>query len=290
MVDYLKMFKLRLIRKYTSQNTIESYERDAREFLTYFKNNIKQLTDIDMKLYKQFLKSKNLKIRSINRKLVVLNQFIKFINAECSGNIAIVIEQEKVQKVEYLETAVITENEFYRILDKAEKAGDIRAVTIMYTLYLTGMRVSEMLQLKREDVNNDEFIVKGKGSKYRTVFIPAGLRDIWNQYLNVRVQKTDYLFTGRRGAITRGTVCKIMKKYTGIARVRLDKGHPHALRHLYGYMAIEDGWSIDRVATQMGHASINTTKIYTVAPKSQMKKEINEMARNRIRKGNTKSY
>lgn len=127
---------------------------------------------------------------------------------------------------------------------------------------------------------------KEKGLNYRTVIIPDALRELWKEYLKVRKQKSDYLFTGNKGAITRGTVFKIIKKYTGIARIRLDKGHPHALRHLYGYMAIEDGWSIDRLAAQMGHANINTTKIYTIPAKAEMKKEINKMAQNRIRRSN----
>lgn len=289
-MDYLKIFKLSLIKRYASQNTIGSYVSDVREFLTYFKSDIKELTNDDIKLYKQFLKDRNLKIKSINRKLVSLNQFIKFINTEYSGDIAVVIEQEKIQKIEYLETSVLTEDEFYRILNKAKNDGDERAVTIMYSLMLTGMRISELLQLKLSDINNDEFIVKGKGAKYRTVFIPDGLRNIWKEYLDTRIPKTNYLFTGTRGAITRGTAYKIIRKYTGLARIKLDKGHPHALRHLYGYMSIEEGWSIDRVAAQMGHSNINTTKIYTMPAKSQMKKEINEMARKRIRKGTFKSY
>ena len=96
-MDYLKMFKLSLIGKYTSQNTIGSYVSDVNEFLTYFKQDIKELTNDDVRLYKQFLKDRNLKIKSINRKLVALNQFIKFINKECSGNLAVVIKQEKIQ-------------------------------------------------------------------------------------------------------------------------------------------------------------------------------------------------
>lgn len=283
-MDYLKEFNRWIIKKYNSQNTVDAYKRDVSGFITFIGGNLEKINNNKIKEYKLFLKSKNLKIKSINRKLAALNVFIRFLNKGYGFSIGVIIEQERLQKVEYLETAVLLENEFYRIVFIAEKAEDIRAVVILYTLYLTGMRVSEMLQLKLEDVDNDEFVVKGKGSKYRTVLIPQALRDLWKEYLKVRIQKSEYLFTGKKGAISRGTVFKIIKKYTGLARINLEKGHPHALRHLYGYMAIKDGWSIDRLATQMGHTNINTTKIYTIPAKAQMKKEINQMAKNRIKR------
>lgn len=164
-MEYIKILNSWLTTKYSSKNTVDSYKRDISEFLIYISKDAKDLCNDDLKEYKLFLKSKNLKIKSINRKLVAVNQFIRFLNKEFECNIVVIIEQEKIQKVEYLETAVLTENEFYRIADKAEKAKDIRAIVIMYTLYLTGMRVSEMLQLRLEDVDNDEFITKGKGAK-----------------------------------------------------------------------------------------------------------------------------
>jgi integrase/recombinase XerD len=164
------------------------------------------------------------------------------------------------------------------------KAGDKRAVAIFYTLFLTGARVSEMLQLEPKDVQERMTVVKGKGSKYRDLFLPKKAQTYLEDYLTERVQKGEGLFSGREGTITRQTVHQIIKKYAGLARVKLSRAHAHNFRHLYGMYLGEEGLSIDEIADLLGHSNINITRIYTRKTKKELMAAINNLGTKKKRR------
>jgi len=168
--------------------------------------------------------------------------------------------------------------DFKRLVRFAELANDHRAVAVFYTLFLTGMRVSEMLQLTLENSKDSIISVRGKGTKYRKIFIPVKLKKYWANYLRVR-EDTDPVafFTGPCGAMNRQTVHRMTKKYAGRARVKLKKAHAHNFRHLCALEMIRNGLTISEVADILGHSDINITRIYTRKTEKQLLKAINKM-------------
>ncbi|WP_294359787.1 tyrosine-type recombinase/integrase [uncultured Clostridium sp.] len=263
-----------------SINTIVSYENDVNEFMDFTQKEVEDITKIDIDNYKNYIKDKELTIKTLNRKLSSINSFFRFLKDDESRDIDVVIKVEKTQKHNYLEHS-LSKYDFQSLVEAAESKNDLRAVAIFYTLYLTGMRVSEALSLKVSDVNRNNISIKGKGSKHREVFMPKRLRDILLNYLNVRINRdTPYLFTsktGKTGQLSRKTVDAIIKKYAILAGVDKEKAHAHNFRHLYCMSLIEKGISIDTVADLAGHSDINTTRIYTRKTKEQLLDTINNL-------------
>ncbi|MCY6372564.1 tyrosine-type recombinase/integrase [Clostridium ganghwense] len=274
MGEYLVKFSIFLARNNKSDKTIDSYLRDIKQFIQYLKQNKKELNRLhntDVENFKNHLiYDKNLNIKTVNRKLVSLNQFFKF------NNIAVDVKQEKVQAQNFLDD-MLSNHDVERMIKAAYKKDDIRASAIIYTLYYTGMRVSEMLQLTIHDINKDSIGIIGKGSKHREVFIPDRLREIWNSYIQVRIKKGTTLFTGIRGPINRQTVHNTIKYYAGQAKIKKSKAHAHNFRHLYCKNLADKGIDISTIADIAGHHNINTTRIYTRKTKKELINIINDI-------------
>lgn len=263
----LAKFTLFLAKMRKSEKTIDSYIIDINQFNEYLKNNKKKLNKIKLSDIDDFknhlIYDRELKIKTINRKLVSINQFLKF------NNIAVDIKQEKVQMQNFLDD-MLSNQDIEDIIKSTYTKDDARARTIIYTLYYTGMRVSEMLQLTIYDIKKDSISIIGKGSKHREVFIPNKLKHIWNEYMKVRIKKSTSLFTGKRGPINRKTVDSIIKSYAEAAKVDKTKAHAHNLRHLYCKNLADRGIDISTIADIAGHQNINTTRIYTRKTKEEL--------------------
>lgn len=263
-----------------SKNTIDGYKRDVIQFMDYIQKEPEDIDKSDIERYKEYIIENNIKIRSLNRKFVAIKNFVNFLINELNATINVNIKQEKVQSKNYLDE-VLTKEDFNDLVNAASVESDYRAKAIFYTLYLTGMRVSEMLQIKLTDINKDMVSIKGKGSKHRDIFIPERLKVILKEYLQHRIPRdTPFIFTsktGHSGAINRYTVDKIIKKYAKLANVSITKAHAHNFRHLYCMSLIDKGISIDTVADLAGHSDINTTRIYTRKTKNQLLDTINDL-------------
>lgn len=279
-MEYLEGFVDWLKENEKSQNTIDSYTRDLKQFFEFYTKNIMEIRREDIRAYKDYLRAKELNIKSINRKIVSLKQFIDFLNEQFNAGITVNIKPEKQQKQDYLEE-MLTKEEYQKMIKAAEKAGDLRAKAIFATLYYTGMRVSEMLQMQVDDIDKDRIEVKGKGSKYRYVFIPKKLKPILKAYAKVREDRHDTLFrplfTGQRGPINRQTVHNIIKEYARAAGVKESKAHAHSFRHLFCLRLAEMGIDIDTIADLAGHSDINVTRIYTRKTTQQLQDAINDL-------------
>ena len=131
-------------------------------------------------------------------------------------------------------------------------------------MFYTGTRVSELLQIKVTDINKYEIMIKGKGSKYRKILIPKKLNIILKDYVNTeRLNTSDFLFTGERGAITRNTVLTILKRHAGLVRMKKDKVSLHAIRHLYTKNLVGAGESNSTIKQLLGH-TLTATDIYAI--------------------------
>jgi integrase/recombinase XerD len=262
-----KEFKNYLIEKEKSQKTIEAYLKDIHQFYDYCKNN--RITDIHnetIKQYKEYLLFKKfLTPTSVNRKLIAIHKYFMF--CEIPANTTKV----KVQTQNFLEN-VLSKEEIDSMVKIAKEKKDYRAVAIMKTFELTGMRVMEITQIQIKDIHSNTIQIVGKGNKIRNVFIPKVLNNIWMDYCKLsRINKGwDYLFVGKRGRLTRSGIDRIIKKYGKLANVKFEKNHCHSYRHQYAKRLADADVKIDVIADLCGHASIETSRLYTRKSKEEL--------------------
>jgi site-specific recombinase XerD len=179
-------------------------------------------------------------------------------------------------------------NKILRARDKA----------ILETLFSTGLRVSELVNLNREQVNlkRGEFSVKGKGDKIRVVFLSDSARKTIEDYLAQRFDNFKPLFirqaknkktiedlTGENLRLTARTIQRTIKKYTVIAGI-VKKVTPHTIRHSFATDLLISGADIRSVQSMLGHSSITTTQIYTHITNKQLHEVHKAFHGNRRRK------
>lgn len=283
--DYLEAFVDYLTEEEKSKGTIYGYKLDVEDFLKFMKKDIKKLKRTDINAYKDELRNRGMKTLSLNRKLVSVKQFLDFLNDRFELGLAARVKQEKIQKQYSLkDEEMLTNEDCNQIIEAAEAAGDIRAKALLLTMFYSGMRISECLQLRVDHVETGKRIIediKGKGGKYRDIYISDKLLKALRDYLKVRKQPfastTKLLFVGERGPITRQTAHFLMKKYAKAAGVELTKAHVHNLRHRFGLNLAEQGVPIQDIAKYMGHTSIEVTKIYLEKPQSYYSNLIDQL-------------
>lgn len=273
---YVEQFADYLRDNDKSENTISGYLSDLKQLSAFLGKDAAEITNGEVQDFKEDLKLKGMKMKTINRKLVSAKQFIDFLNTQCDKAIIVSIKQEKQQRQDYLED-MLDKRDFEKLVNASLVNNDMRAKAIFYTLYHTGARVSEMLQIKKEDIALEYIWVKGKGNKHRQLFISSRVRTAWIDYLKYRKDNSTFLFTGQRGAINRQTVHNDIKKYAELAIVDKHKAHAHSFRHMFCKSMIDKGMSIDTVADLAGHSDINTTRVYTRKTKPELMAAINEL-------------
>jgi len=272
MDSYLEEFQFEMLEDEKSINTVKTYGSDINQLIEFISGDILSIQSTDILNFKAWLRKQEFKAKTINRKLTAINRFIKFLNTYKAINLDITFKNEKVQSQEYLQE-MLTMTDYKKLLGVAERANDYRAVAIFKTLYLTGMRVSELIQFRLSDVGKKKIFILGKGSKERRVIIPVELNKCLNQYQSKRKQTSSLLFTGVHGPISRFTVNDIIKKYARKAKVKLSRAHAHNFRHLYALVCIrERNITIDELADLLGHTDINTTRIYTRKTEDELMK------------------
>jgi integrase/recombinase XerD len=229
--EYLEAFKEYLTEEEKSKGTIEGYTTDVKDFMLFIGKEIKHTKKTDVTLYKDHLRIRKLKTPSINRKLVGVKQFIDFANDRFELAISARVRQEKVQKQYSLKDDELrTESDYKRLVTAAEKVRDVRAKALFEAMYYSGMRISEALQLRIDHVQKGKKVIediKGKGSKYRDIYISDKLIKSLREYMQVRAQPfsstTKLLFVGERGPLTRQTAHSLMKKYAKVTGIKRQK-------------------------------------------------------------------
>ena len=178
-------------------------------------------------------------------------------------------EKLELAKQEDREVTFLEPDELERFLKSPE---DLRDRAILETLFSTGLRVSELVSLKRDEIdfNRGEFSVRGKGSKIRVVFLSKIAIDAIRSYLDKRTDVEPELFP-----LTTRTVQRIVRKYAIRAGIIGKKVSPHSLRHSYATDLLRNGADIRSVQAMLGHASVTTTQIYTHVTDKQLR-EVHE--------------
>jgi integrase/recombinase XerD len=273
-----------LIEKGLSGTTLESYSRDIsryREFLS--QHRIRRITEDDTALILRHmiaLRNAGLSARSRARHLVSIRGFYRFVVQEK------MLKHDPARLVDLPKTSlklpdVLSVEEVSQLL----KAPDIkkplgsRDCAMLELLYAAGLRVSELVNLKLQDVNLEAGFVRvlGKGSRERLVPIGLPAKEKIKSYIEksrnalLKNKPSSYLFVARAAKpITRQGFWKLLRKYAAQAQLK-KKVTPHSLRHSFASHLLEGGADLRTVQVMLGHVDIATTQIYTHVARQQLK-------------------
>lgn len=267
-----------------SRNTIQSYKRDIEKFASYaerINKDVSSVTREDIVNFMMELKDKGLSATSIARNLASLKTFWKFLSAEqcVRENPASVVETPKIWKNI---PDVLNKDEVEKLLDAPSHKGwmGMRDKAILELMYATGLRVSEVKDLKKSNVNLEANFVKchGKGGKERIVplgkFAQKAVREYIDKHRSKLAAKTsdEHLFLSRFGKmISRQSLWKMIRKYASLSRIH-KLITPHTLRHSFATHLLEGGAELRGVQEMLGHADISTTQVYTHVNKDKLRK------------------
>lgn len=263
-------FEFYLRNEERSAATIEKYMRDVRFFSSFVCD-----AEIDKQTVLAY-KSKlgdTYAVSSANSMIAAMNCFLRF----CGWH-DLCVKQFKVQREAYCsEEKELTRAEYFRLLEAAKTKHNERLNLIIQTICGTGIRVSELQYITVEALHNGEAIVNCKG-KNRRVFIVPELKKKLLRYVKEQGISTGTVFVTRGGKpVSRNSIWKDMKALCEQANVSASKVFPHNLRHLFArtFYGIEK--DIAKLADILGHASINTTRIYIVTTGAEHKRKMEHM-------------
>lgn len=262
----LSGFEISLYRKEFSENTVSCYIRDIKEFLGWLQLNGRHVAEIDefvLQIYKKHLIKVNQSILSINRKLASLNSFCKFLFSD-----NLLVDQISVRLIKNRDKGEykgIQPDYLHRFREEIHKQGNKQHICIVEMLLATGIRVSELCNLRLSDIaltdNKSQIKVIGKGSINRTIPLNKDAKKALKEYLILRPKSSlDYLLIGQRGEYNRNAINLILRKYSNQTGIKVT---PHNLRHSFAYNLIMNNTPITMIQDLLGHSSILTTIKYT---------------------------
>ncbi len=278
-------YQFLLLERGLSRNTVAAYASDLMKFQAYLKKkgikDIQVVTTEDIENFLYTLAQQGLSARSRARALTAVKTFFRFLiyNGRLDKNPASLVEAPRFgQKL----PQVLSLEEVERLLtapDISTPKG-LRDKAMLELLYATGVRVSELVQLRLNQVNLEVgyVLIVGKGGKER--FVPIGRKA--QEALEIYLQKgrphllknktSPYLFLGYKGQpLTRQGFWEIIKRYALAAGIAKPIS-PHTLRHSFATHLLQRGADLRSVQTMLGHASVITTQIYTHITKEHLKK------------------
>ena len=266
----LDEFKEHLIKSEKSQATVDKYIHDAAVFKKWL--NAREADKNIVLEYKEHLKSVYAPV-SVNAAISALNSLFRF--AECQD---LMLKTVKIQKKLFSDSdKEMKLKEYKSLLNAAKKSGKPRIRLIIQTMFVTGIRISELKYITVEAIESGTAVIDCKG-KVREVFIPKDMCNILKKYVRDNVISSGSVFVTRTGnPIDRSNISKAMKKIAELARVAKEKVFPHNLRHLFARVYYSTYKDIVRLADILGHSSVNTTRIYTMESGSVHRRQMERL-------------
>ncbi len=271
------------------QSGIENSERRAiiREIQSLFPLEIESIKKDDIDAWRLDLADSGLSIKTVNAHIITLRSWFKYLKKEWIASIdptALDLMRAPDREVTFL-----TNEEIMRYFEAINQDDIqwIRDYAISECIYSTGLRISELTNLNRSDVNLEtmEFAVRGKWNKLRTVYLTEHARDAITKYLETRGDSFSPLFIRHNFSIeninssllddekvrlTRFFITNMVKDY-GIKAGILKNLHAHTLRHSFATTLLTNGADIRIIQELLGHASITTTQVYTHVTNPKLK-------------------
>jgi site-specific recombinase XerD len=272
------------IERGRSVKTIENYDRYLSRYFSQMQ--IKRVADITEENVREFrlwlnrqpgIENNSMKRRTQNYYLIALRAFLKFLRKR--GIECISPERIELAKLPERSLDLITSAELDRLMKAAsdEDEKSLRDRAILELLFSTGLRVSELCALDSDiDLSRDELSVRGKGDKVRVVFISPAAKSAVTVYMKKRKDMGEALFVNiakgreRGERLTPRSIERLIKTYATKAGIT-KKVTPHVLRHSFATDLLSNGADLRSVQQLLGHASINTTQIYTHVTDSHLR-------------------
>ena len=266
------------IEKGLSQNTVKAYEADILAFINWIKENTKlKLKDIkeeNINKYISYLFELNLKSSSVNRKISSIKSLYMFLVKKNILKNSPVNEVVSPKQEKYLPFSM-SEDEVDKLLNSPKISNKIekRDKAMIEMLYATGMRISELVNLKITDIDTHRCVVKvlGKGSKERLIPFGEAALESLNAYLSDREESAskEIFLSNRRTKISRIAFWHRIKLY--LSRENLKNSiSPHTLRHAFATHLLNRGADLRSVQLLLGHSDLSTTQIYTHIAKQRL--------------------
>ena len=288
---YIQFLEYLEVERNRSRLTLRNYDHYLKRFVEFCaKQGVTDPSDVDLELVRSFRlhlnrllqKEKNLKIITQNYHLIALRSFLKYLAKRDVKSLAaekIELPKTPARTVEFLDIEDV-ERLIKATDDEESKLTRLRDRAILETLFSTGLRISELVALKRDNLNlkRGEFAVRGKGDKMRLVFLSHRAIETINQYLKERQDNSKALFirhdakesvekqlesmSEQMSGLTARSIQRVIKKYAKLAGI-MKKITPHTLRHSFATDLLTNGADLRSVQELLGHSSISATQIYT---------------------------
>lgn len=288
-IEYLE------VERNVSPLTIRNYSHYLRKFVEWFKNKgFKDLKQLDQELVRQYrvylarqttIMGDPLAKRTQSYYIIAIRSWLKWL----VKNDAQVLHPEKIDlpKAESTHMSFLSREKIENLLSQADtsKPAGLRDKAILEVLFSTGLRVSELVNLNRDqiDIKRQEFGVIGKGRRPRVVFLSERAQIWLGKWLDIRIdnwrpvfirfsgKKPDLLADGEQMRLTTRSVQRIVDKYARKARLTI-KLSPHGIRHSFATDLLYNGAGLRDVQEMLGHKNIATTQIYTHVTRPKLRK------------------
>lgn len=278
--DYLKIDK-----KY-SPLTVESYYIEVKKYLNFFKErniNVENIKNQDIKEYLKYIKNQNFSDRSLAHNVSVIRTFYKFLLIEkiINHNPSEFLELPKLKKKLPI---ALSKEEIEKLLDiDLTNNYSYRNKAMLELMYASGLRVSELVNLKINDIDFENCFIRtlGKGSKERIIpindysiyYVKKYILEFRYEMMKNRIH--DYVFVNNHGnAMTRQGFFKIIKQLAKEKQIKTPIS-PHTLRHSFATHLLDYGADLRSIQDMLGHANLSTTQIYTHVSSEHLKENYN---------------
>jgi integrase/recombinase XerD len=275
-----------IVEKGLAKNSVDSYQRDLKNYLKFIQKvdsakSWNEVQRVNITGFLSHLKNEGKSSKTIARHVASIRSFHQFLLREkvTDQDPSIHIESPKMERTL---PKVLSIDEVEALLDAPQESTPlgIRDKAMLEVLYATGIRVSELIRLKQEDVHLKMGFVRclGKGNKERIIPIGKTAISVLEKYLLEgrpklvsKKHKDDSLFLNHHGkGLSRQGFWKILKGLAAEAKIPKELT-PHTLRHSFATHLLENGADLRAVQEMLGHVDISTTQIYTHVTKTRMK-------------------
>ena len=273
-------------------NTRISYKNDILQFLVFLEKNkkkINEITSIDIEKFTSKFTTQGLEKSTISRKMSALSHFFIFLLEENMIKRNPINELDLPKQIKKL-PKILSVDQVEKLINSSredQSVNGIRLNIMIEILYATGIRVSELVEMKLSATYAEKnfLLIQGKGNKERLVPISENTEDKIKDYLKIRNEfinndtESKWLFPSKqssKGHITRQRFNQLLQ--TLCERVNLNniRISPHKLRHAFATHLLANGVDLRSLQQMLGHADISTTQIYTHVLKDRLKKLVSD--------------